>query len=87
MEEASEKLLSEKTKNLIAILEADSENEKTQKQISRLEKDNEIHELKMAQSRNLNIGTGTLFVILVIMGLLFIRQNKLKNEHKSTLLE
>ncbi|MEA3479122.1 MAG: hypothetical protein U9R60_13130 [Bacteroidota bacterium] len=47
----------------------------------------EISELRATQSRNLNIGIGVLFLILILVGILFLRQNKLKNEHKSTLLE
>jgi len=84
---ASEDIYQEDTKNLVAMLEADSENEKVAKKITLLERDKEINELKVTQSRNLNIGIGAVFVILLLVGILFFRQNKLKNEHKSTLLE
>ena len=84
---ASEEIYEEDTKNLVAMLEAESENEKTQKQISLLERDKQINELKVVQTRNLNIGIVVVFVILLLIGILFLRQNKLKNEHKSTLLE
>ncbi len=49
--------------------------------------DNELNEMKVAQSRIFNIGVAAIFLILFLVGLLFLRQNKLKNEHKSTLLE
>jgi LytS/YehU family sensor histidine kinase len=52
-----------------------------------LERDKEVSELQAVQSRNLNIGIGSLFLILIVIGVLFIRQNKLNHEHKSTLLE
>jgi len=69
------------------MLEADSENEKTEKHIAILESNKQISELKLVQSRYFNIGIAVLFIILALVGVLFIRQNKLKNEHKSTLLE
>jgi len=84
---AREEIHEEDTKNLVAMLEAESENEKTQKQISLLERDKQINELKVVQTRNLNIVIVIVFVILLLVGILFLRQNKLKNEHKSTLLE
>jgi LytS/YehU family sensor histidine kinase len=86
-QETNLELSEEDTKNLIAVLEAESENEKTAKQIAMLERDKQINELKAVQSRNFNIGLIAVFVILLIVGILFIRQNKLKIEHKSTLLE
>jgi len=84
---AREDIYQEDTKYLVGVLEAESENEKTQKQISLLESDKQINELKVVQTRNLNIGIIVVFVILLLVGILFLRQNKLKNEHKSTLLE
>jgi len=86
-EKFSEQITQEKNNDLIAMLEADSENEKTEKKIALLARDNELNELKVAHSRNFNIGVALLFLILLLVGLLFIKQNKLKNEHKSTLLE
>lgn len=86
-EKFSEQIIQEKNNNLIAMLEADSENEKTDKKIALLARDNELNEMKVVQSRNFNIGVALLFLILLLVGLLFLRQNKLKNDHKSTLLE
>ncbi len=86
-QDAQEERYFEKNKNLISLLEADTENEKTGKQIAMLERDNQINELKVEQSIYFNIGVAALFVILILVGFLFLRQNKLKNEHKSTLLE
>jgi len=84
---AEDEIYQEETKNLVAMLEADSENEKIEKKIALLEGDKQINELKMVQTRNLNVGIIIVFVILLLVGILFLRQNKLKNEHKSTLLE
>jgi tetratricopeptide (TPR) repeat protein len=86
-EKFSEHITQEKNNNLIAMLEAESENEKTEKKIALLARDNELNEMKVTQSHNFNIGVAVLFLILLLVGLLFLRQNKLKNEHKSTLLE
>ena len=86
-EEAANDIFLEDNSKLIAMLEADSENEKTEKKISLLERDKKINQLKAQQSLNFSIGVAALFVILLLVGLLFLRQNKLKNEHKSTLLE
>jgi len=86
-EKFSEQITQEKNNKLIAMLEADSENEKTEKKIALLARDNELNELKVAHFRNFNIGVALLFLILLLVGFLFIKQNKLKNDHKSTLLE
>ncbi len=72
---------------MIAMLEADYENEKTEKKIALLARDNELKDLKVRQARAFNIGIGILFTVLILIALLFLRQNKLKNEHKNTLLE
>jgi len=85
--EAKEDIYREETKNLVALLEAESVDEKTQTQIAELERDKQVNELKAAQTKNLNIGIIIAFIILLFVGILFLRQNKLKNEHKSTLLE
>ena len=84
---AKDDIYQEETKNLVAMLEAESESEKIENQMARLERDKKINELKAKQTRNLNIGIIIAFVVLLLVGVLFLRQNKLKNEHKSTLLE
>jgi len=86
-EKAANEIISVENRNLVALLEADSENEKTQSRIDNLAKDNELKALKISQSRIFNYGLAGMFVILVLMGLLFIRQNKLKTEHKTVVLE
>jgi len=86
-EETTDEIFLEDNSKLIAMLEADSENEKTEKKIALLARDNELNEMKITQSRKFNFGVALLFLILLLVGLLFIMQNKLKNEHKSTLLE
>lgn len=86
-EKAAEEIYLEENTNLVSMLEAESENEKTEKKIALLAHDKEVNEMKVKQSRLFNIGVVVLFVILFLVGFLFLRQNKLKNEHKSVVLE
>lgn len=86
-EKASEDIYKKDNENLIAMLEAESENEKAENQIAMLERDKQISDLRASQSIKFNIGIGALFILLLLAGLLFIRQNKLKNEQKNTILE
>ncbi len=80
-------IFQEDQSNMIAMLEADSENEKIEKQMAMLERDKQIKELQVAQSRYFNLGIGILFVISILIGVLYLRQIKLKNEYKSSILE
>jgi tetratricopeptide (TPR) repeat protein len=86
-EEMRHEISQGKNQKLIAALEAESENEKTEKTIALLARDNEMKDMKVRQSRVLNMGIGIIFIILILVGILFLRQNKLRNEHKSTMLE
>jgi len=86
-QKAANEIFKRKNQDQIDILEADSENEKTQNQINILTNDNELKALKINQSRTLNFGLAGMFLILVLVGMLFLRQNKIKNEHKTVVLE
>ena len=86
-EKAKENIFLEDNKKLIAVLEAEYENEKIENQIAILEREKHVNELKARQTRNANIGIIIVFAVLVMMGILFLRQNKLKNDHKNALLE
>ncbi|MEN8251582.1 MAG: histidine kinase, partial [Bacteroidota bacterium] len=77
----------EEQMNTVAMLEADSEIEQIEKQVDMLERDKQIKDLQVAQSRNINIGIGTLFVIFILLGIFYLRQLRLKNEYKSSILE
>ena len=86
-EKAKSEIYLEDNKNLITMLEAESENEKIENRIAMLEKEKHLNELKAQQTRNVNIGIIIVFAVLLMMGALFLRQNKLKNDHKNALLE
>ena len=84
---AAEKIFEEDNRKLVDMLEAESENEKTEKQIALLARDNDLKEIRVTNSKYINIGVTLLFIVLLFIGLFFIRVNKLKNEHKNVLLE
>ena len=84
---AADKIFEEDNQKLVTLLEAESENEKTEKQIALLARDNDLKEIRVTNSKYINIGVTLLFIVLLFIGLFFIRVNKLKNEHKNVLLE
>jgi hypothetical protein len=59
----------------------------TQNQIAMLEKENEVKDLRIQQSRFFLFGMGAFIIVIVLMALLFIRQNKIRAEHKTVVLE
>lgn len=85
--QAEEEVFLVTNQNLITMLESISKDEKTGKQIDLLARDNELKELKIKQARMFNIGIAVVFIILVLVGFLLLRQNKFKNEHKTVVLE
>ena len=82
-----EKIYLKKNQDLLALLEAESEDEKTKNRIDILAKENEVKALKINQSRIYIYGLIGIFLILLLVSLLFFRQNKIKNEHKTLTLE
>jgi tetratricopeptide (TPR) repeat protein len=85
--QAADELYKQDNMNLIAMLEADSKNEQIANHILMLESEKEISELQATQSRYFNIGLGGFIFVLVFVSLMLIRQNKIKNEYRNTLLE
>jgi len=84
--DAEEKIYMENNQNLITMLESISEDEKIDKQLTQLTSKNELNVAKVKQSRILLLSLGCIFVVLFLVGVLFIRQNKMKNEHQTVLL-
>jgi LytS/YehU family sensor histidine kinase len=80
-------IYNEQNRKKIETLQGRFETETTQNKIAMLEKENEVHSLRIQQSRILLIGMGGFVIIIVLMALLFIRQNKIKAEHKTVVLE
>jgi len=84
--DAEEEIYLDKNQNLITMLESESEDEKSKSQIDLLSSENKLNELKVQQSRTMIIIVIGVFVVLLFIGLLFIRHNKMKNDHQTVLL-
>lgn len=80
--EAEEEIYKEKNQNLITMLESVSEDDKTEKQMALLAKDNELKALTIKQSRTYLFALIGFILIVVLMALLFFRQRKIRAEHK-----
>jgi tetratricopeptide (TPR) repeat protein len=76
-----------KNGELMAETQTKYETEQKEQQIQILGKENEIKELKLGQSRNLNLGLIGMAVLILIIGGLMIRYNKTIAKHKNALLE
>jgi signal transduction histidine kinase/DNA-binding response OmpR family regulator len=80
--EAEEEIYKEKNQNLITMLESVSEDEKTEKQMSLLARDNELKALTIKQSRTYLFALAGFILVLVLVALLYFRQRKIRAEHK-----
>ena len=71
----------------VAMIQGQHETEISHNQITMLEKENEVQNLIIRQSRFYMFAMGVFLVIFIFMAFLFIRQNKIRAEHRSVALE
>ena len=63
------------------------ETARKEQQIERLAEDNRFKELKLSQSRIFMAGLGMMIVLLIVIGMLLIRQDKIRSQQKMMILE
>ncbi len=85
MLQAEEEIYKEKNQKMITMLESISEDEKTEKQMALLARDNELKALTIKQSRTYLFALAGFILIVVLVALLFFRQRKMRAEQKTCL--
>lgn len=85
--ETEAELREKEIQNLIDLLEMESKEEKRKSQIIIMGQENELKDSKLSQARMANYGMIAFVFVLGLVGVMFVRQNKMKNEHKTVLLE
>jgi len=79
---SAEEIFEEDNSKLVAFLEAESENEKTEKQFELLEKENAVKSLSISQSRSYFIALIAFIIVIFLFTLLYYRQRKIRLEQK-----
>jgi len=77
-EEMRHEISQGKNQKLIAALEAESENEKTENQIALLERENVVKDFRIKQSRIFLFSLAGFLVLMVLAIFLYIRQRKIR---------
>lgn len=80
-------IYNEQSKQQTAMLQGEYETETAQTKIIMLEKENEVKNLTITQSRVYLVVMSGFILIIMVLAWLFIRQNKIKAEHQTILLE
>jgi len=80
-------IYNEQNRKKISMMQGRYDTETTQNQISMLEKENEMKDLRIRQTRIIMFGMGGFIIMIGLMATLFILQNKIRAEHKTVLLE
>ena len=80
-------IYNEQNRKKTAMMQGTYETESTQNRMGMLQKENEVKDMQIRQSRTFLFGMGGFLLLIIFMALLFIRQNKIRAEHKTLLLE
>ncbi|MCD4735776.1 MAG: response regulator, partial [Bacteroidales bacterium] len=86
-EQTADEIFLEQNQNLITMLEAVSVDEKNKSQIELLASENEMHKMRVTQSRTYLIVMGGFVLIIILVAFLLIRQRRIRAEHKIILRE
>lgn len=86
-ETAKDTIKGENTRKHIAEVEAKYKNEKIQQELLLLSKENEIQSLNLQKNNYLIGSLIALIIFIMLSGVLIIRQNRLKNNHRALILE
>ncbi len=86
-EQAREEIFLKKNQDYITVLETAAKDEKNKSQLELLASENELHKMRVRQSRIWLIALGGFVIIFVLMTVLLIRQRKIRAEHKIILRE
>jgi hypothetical protein len=85
--EWKDSIYNEQNRRQWAMLQGQYETERAQSKINVLETENEVNELKIRQSRFYLFAMGGFVLVLALIGIMFYRQNKIKLEHKTLVVE
>ena len=77
----------DQSKKQWAMMQGEYETERAENKIVVLEKENEVSRMKVQQSRIYLFAMGAFILVIGLIALLFVRQNKIRAEHRNVLLE
>jgi len=86
-EETEKEIAQQENKDIITILEADYENEKTRSEFALLEGEKELSDLRTTQFRYTIVGLVVLLLVILIFGILFFRIRKIRMQQKLLMRE
>jgi tetratricopeptide (TPR) repeat protein len=80
-------LHNQRARNKTAMMQGTFETESSLMRMAMLQKENEVKDLQIQQSRFLVFGMGGFLLVIIFIATLFIRMSRIKSEHKTVLIE